>query len=67
MRAFLRFAGLAAVAFAALLAGGVAMAAGESGGGLHGGMIAGITISIILSVLLLAGSAGYILPKPPKF
>ena len=63
----LRAAGLAALAVAAMLMGGTAMAAGDSGGGLHGGVIAGIAISITLSALLLAGAAGYILPKPPKF
>ncbi|MYG90852.1 MAG: hypothetical protein F4188_05190 [Chloroflexi bacterium] len=57
------------VAFsAAVLLGGVAMAAGgEGGGGLHAGQIVAIVIGIALSAILLGLSAAYILPKPPKF
>ncbi|MDE2966613.1 MAG: hypothetical protein OXS30_03850 [Chloroflexota bacterium] len=56
------------VAFiAAVLLGGVAMAAGGEGGGLHAGQIVAIVIGIALSAILLGLSAAYILPKPPKF
>ncbi len=51
---------------AAVLAGGVAMAAGE-GGGMHAGQIVAIVIGITLAAILVALSAAYILPKPPKF
>jgi hypothetical protein len=60
---------LAAVAFGLvglLLVGGVALAAEGSGGGLGAGPIIGIVISCSLAVLLIGGSLGYILPKPPK-
>ncbi len=51
----------------ALLAFGGALAAGpEGGGGLGAGPIIGIVIAIGLSLLLIGGSLGYILPKPPK-
>ena len=59
---------LAAVALALiglLLASGVALAA-EGGGGLGAGPIIGIVISCSLALLLIGGSLGYILPKPPK-
>ena len=59
---------LAAALFAALLAGGSLLAAGgASGGGLHAGQIVAIVIGITMAVVLLVLSAGYILPKPPKF
>ena len=52
---------------ALLLSSGAALAAGaEGGGGLGAGPIIGITISIVLAALLIGGSLGYILPKPPK-
>ena len=52
---------------ALLLSSGAALAAGaEGGGGLSAGPIIGITISIVLAALLIGGSLGYILPKPPK-
>ena len=50
----------------ALLAFGGALAAGPEGGGLGAGPIIGIVIAIGLSLLLIGGSLGYILPKPPK-
>jgi hypothetical protein len=48
-----------------LLGSGVALAA-EGGGGLGAGPIIGIVISCSLALLLIGGSLGYILPKPPK-
>ena len=52
---------------ALLLSSGAALAAGaEGGGGLGVGPIIGIVISITLAALLIGGSLGYILPKPPK-
>ena len=52
----------------AVLLGGAAMAAGgEGGGGLHAGQIVAMVIGIALAAILLALSAAYILPKPPKF
>lgn len=64
----LRPATVALALLAAVLLGGVAMAAGgEGGGGLHAGQIVAIVIGIALSVILLGLSAAYILPKPPKF
>jgi len=47
--------------------GSVALAAGEGGGGLHAGQIVAMVIGIALAAILLALSAAYILPKPPKF
>ena len=60
---------LAAVSAVLLLvgAGEVALAAGEGGGGLHAGQIVAIVLGILFAVILLALSAAYILPKPPKF
>lgn len=64
----LRTTTLALAVIAAVLLGGLAMAAGEDGGGgLHAGQIVAIAIGIALSVILLGLSAAYILPKPPKF
>ena len=64
----LRTTTLALAVIAAVLLGGVAMAAGEGGGGgLHAGQIVAIAIGIALSAILLGLSAAYILPKPPKF
>ena len=52
---------------ALLLSSGATLAAGaEGGGGLGAGPIIGITISVVLAALLIGGSLGYILPKPPK-
>lgn len=51
---------------ALLLSSGAALAAGAEGGGLGAGPIIGIVISITLAALLIGGSLGYILPKPPK-
>lgn len=34
--------------------------------GLDGWAIAGIAISVVIAALLLAGAAGYLLPKPPR-
>ncbi len=52
---------------ALLLSSGAALAAGAEGsGGLGAGPIIGIVISITLAALLVGGSLGYILPKPPK-
>jgi len=48
--------------------GGAAMAAAEEGGGgMHAGQIIAIAIGIAGALLLVGLSAGYILPKPPKF
>ena len=58
---------LAVVLITTVLLGGTAMAAGESGGGLHAGQIVAIVIGIAAAAILLALSAAYILPKPPKF
>ncbi len=59
---------LSAALIAAVLLGGAAMAAGEGGGGgLHAGQIVAIVIGIAMAAVLLALSAAYILPKPPKF
>ena len=63
----LRTATLALAVVAAVLLGGVAMAAGEGGGGLHAGQIVAMAIGIALAALLIGLTAGYILPKPPKF
>ena len=63
----LRTATLALALIAAVLAGGVAMAAGEGGGGLHAGQIVAMAIGIALAAILIGLTAGYILPKPPKF
>ncbi len=64
MRTLTLFAAL----IAAVLLGGAAMAAGEGGeGGLHAGQIVAIVIGIAMAAVLLALSAAYILPKPPKF
>ncbi len=62
----LRTLTLAVAVIAAVLLGGVAMAAGE-GGGLHAGQIVAIVIGITMAAILLGLSAAYILPKPPKF
>lgn len=62
-----RLIALVLPAIALLLSSGAALAAGaEGGGGLGAGPIIGITISIVLAALLIGGSMGYILPKPPK-
>jgi hypothetical protein len=64
----LRTATLALAVVAAVLLGGVAMAAGgEGGGGLHAGQIVAMAIGIALAAILIGLTAGYILPKPPKF
>ncbi len=63
----LRTLTLAVAVIAAVLLGGVAMAAGEGGGGLHAGQIVAIVIGIAMAAILLGLSAAYILPKPPKF
>ena len=64
----LRTATLALAVVAAVLLGGVAMAAGgEGGGGLHAGQIVAMAIGIALAAILIGLAAGYILPKPPKF
>ncbi|MDE2744898.1 MAG: hypothetical protein OXI41_02775 [Chloroflexota bacterium] len=66
--AMLRTVTLAVALIAAVLLGGVAMAAaGEGGGGLHAGQIVAIVIGIAAAAILLGLSAAYILPKPPKF
>ncbi len=53
---------------AAVLLGGVAFAAGgEGAGGLHAGQIVAMAIGIAMAAILVALSAAYILPKPPKF
>ena len=51
----------------AVLLGGAAMAAGTGGGGLHAGQILAIVIGIAMALILIGLTAGYILPKPPKF
>ena len=61
-----RFAVLTAVLIGLLLSSGAVLAAGAEGGGLGAGPIIGIVISIALAALLIGGSLGYILPKPPK-
>ena len=62
-----RLAAVALGLIGLLLAGGVALAAeGSGGGGLGAGPIIGIVISCSLALLLIGGSLGYILPKPPK-
>ena len=59
---------LAVALIAAVLLGGVAMAAGEGGGGgLHAGQIVAIVMGIAMAAILVGLSAAYILPKPPKF
>jgi len=63
----LRVAVLMAAWFAAVLGGGLAMAAGEGGGGLHAGQIVAMAIGIAMAAILVGLSAAYILPKPPKF
>ena len=63
----LRTATLALAVVAAVLLGGVAMAASEGGGGLHAGQIVAMAIGIALAAILIGLTAGYILPKPPKF
>ena len=64
----LRTATISLALVAAVLLGGAAMAAGgEGGGGLHAGQIVAIVIGIAMAAILLALSAAYILPKPPKF
>lgn len=65
----LRTATIALALIVAALLGGVTMAAGgeSGGGGLHAGQIVAIAIGIALAAILLALSAAYILPKPPKF
>ena len=61
-----RFAVLTAVLIGLLLSSGAVLAAGAEGGSLGAGPIIGIVISIALAALLIGGSLGYILPKPPK-
>ncbi|MXX80711.1 MAG: hypothetical protein F4Y69_06705 [Chloroflexi bacterium] len=64
----LRITTVALSLIVAVLLGGAAMAAGgEGGGGLHAGQIVAMVIGIALAAILLALSAAYILPKPPKF
>ena len=64
----LRTASIATALIVAVLAGGVAVAAGgESGGGLHVGQIVAIAVGIAMAAILVGLSAAYILPKPPKF
>lgn len=64
----LRSGVIALAVIAAVLGGGVIMAAGgEGGGGLHAGQIVAIVIGIALAAILIGLTAGYILPKPPKF
>ncbi|MXX31251.1 MAG: hypothetical protein F4Z51_03240 [Chloroflexi bacterium] len=64
----LRITAVALSLIVAVLLGGAAMAAGgEGGGGLHAGQIVAMVIGIALAAILLALSAAYILPKPPKF
>ena len=64
----LRTATIGLAVIAAVLSGGAALAAGgESGGGLHAGQIVAIVIGLAMAAILLALSAAYILPKPPKF
>ncbi len=60
------FAVLTAALIGLLLSSGAVLAAGAEGGGLGAGPIIGIVISIALAALLIGGSLGYILPKPPK-
>lgn len=64
MKRLLTVCGFAAALL--LLSGGAALAAGAEGGGLGAGPIIGIAISTALALLLIGGSLGYILPKPPK-
>ncbi len=64
----LRTATVALALAAAVLLGGAALAAGgEDGGGLHAGQIVAIAVGIAMAAILVALSAAYILPKPPKF
>ncbi|MCY3558577.1 MAG: hypothetical protein OXH13_08020 [Chloroflexi bacterium] len=64
----LRITTVALSLIVAVLLGGAAMAAGgEGGGGLHAGQIVAMVIGIAFAAILLALSAAYILPKPPKF
>lgn len=64
----LRSLTLTVALIAAVLLGGAAMAAGgDGGGGLHAGQIVAMVIGIALAAILIGLTAGYILPKPPKF